>query len=53
MMPLPDKIEAIKSMAVSTTKKELRSFIGLINYYKDIWQCRSEILTFLSCMISK
>ena len=31
--PLPDKVEAIKSIAVPTTKKLLRSFIGLINYY--------------------
>ena len=39
-MPLPDKLEAIKNIAVPNTKKQLRSFIGLINYYKHIWQHR-------------
>ena len=32
-MPLPDKVEAIKNIAVPTTKKQLQSFIGLINLY--------------------
>ena len=36
MMPLPDKVEAIRNIAVPTTKKELRSFIGLIYYYRDM-----------------
>ena len=42
-MPLPDKVEAIKNIAAPTTKKQLRSFVGLINYYRDIWQRRSNI----------
>ena len=37
-MPLPDKVEAIENIAVPTTKKQLRSFIGLINYYRDMWK---------------
>ena len=43
-MPVPDKVEAIKNIAVPSTKEELRSFIGLINYYTDMWQHPSEIL---------
>ena len=35
-MPLLDKVEAIKNIAIATTKKQLRSFIGLINHYKDM-----------------
>ena len=50
---MPDKIEAIKKIAVPTTKKQLRSFIGLINYYRDVWKHRSDILTSLSSMTSK
>ena len=38
IMPLPDKVEAIKNIEVPSTKKWLRSFIGLINYYRNIWQ---------------
>ena len=32
IMPLLDKVEAITHIFVPTTKKQLRSFIGLINY---------------------
>ena len=32
IMPLPDKVQAIKDIAVPTNKKHLRSFIGVINY---------------------
>ena len=42
IMPLPDKVEAIKNIAAPTNK---RSFIGLINCYSDMWQHRSGILT--------
>ena len=52
-MPLPSKVEAIKNIAAPTTKKQLRSFIGLINYYRDMWKHRSGILTPLSSMTSK
>ena len=44
LMPLPDKVQAIKNIAVvPTTKKQLRSFIGIINYYRDMWIHRSEV----------
>ena len=33
--PLLDKVETIKNIAEPTTKKALRSFIGLANYYKN------------------
>ena len=37
-MLLPNKVEAIKKIAVSSAKKKLRGFIELINYYIDMWQ---------------
>ena len=40
-MPLADKVEVIKNIAVPTTKKQLQSFIWSINYYRDMWQQRS------------
>ena len=52
-MPLPDKVEAIKNIAVPTTKNQLRSLIGLINFYRDMWQNSSEMLSLLSSMTSK
>ena len=36
IMPSPDKVEAIKNIAVLTTKKQIFSFICLINYYRDM-----------------
>ena len=52
-MPLPDKVEAIKNIAVPTTKKQWLSFIGLTDYYSNLWQHRSGILTPLYSMTSK
>jgi len=52
-MPLPDKVQAITNIAPPTTKRQLRSFIGIINYYRDMWKGRSGILTPLSSMTSK
>ena len=31
-MPLPDKVEA-KNINIPNTKTQIRSFLGLINYY--------------------
>ena len=53
IMTLPDKVEVVKNIVVPTSKKQLRSFIGLINYYRDIWQHRSKILNPSSSMSSK
>ena len=50
MLPLPDKVKAIKNIAVPTIKKHLRSSIRLIQYYRDIWKHRSGILIPLSSM---
>ena len=52
-MPLPNKVEAIKNIPAPTTKKQLWSYIGLINYYRDMWKHISGILTPLSSMTSK
>ena len=47
------KVEAIKNIAVPTTKKQFLCFTVLINYYRDMWNHRSGILTPLSGMTSK
>ena len=53
IMPSPNKVEAIKKIAFPTTKKQLQSFIGLINYYRDMREHSSGILTPSSSMTSK
>jgi len=37
IQPLPKKVEAIQHIAPPTSQKQVRSFIGLINYYRDMW----------------
>ena len=44
-MPLPDKVQAIKHIAVSTNKKQLRS-------YRDMCKQRSDILDPLTKLTS-
>ena len=52
VQPLPNKVEAIKNLAPPNTRRKLRSFIGLINYYRDMWKGRSELLAPLSRLTS-
>ena len=40
-------------MEAPKTKRQVRHFIGLINYYRDIWKHRSDLLAPLSTLTSK
>jgi hypothetical protein len=42
--PQQKKVEAINNLAPPTNCTEVRKFIGLVNYYHDMWKQRSEIL---------
>ena len=53
ILPIKKKIEAILKIARPTSRKELRSFIGSINYYRDMWKRRSEILAPLTKLTSE
>ena len=53
VMPVPKKVDAIQSLAVPNTRKQMRQFIGMINFYRDMWQKRSEILSPLAALTSK
>jgi hypothetical protein len=44
IQPIRNKVEAILNIKAPKTRKELRQLIGIINYYRDIWFCRSELL---------
>ena len=41
--PQPKKVQAITDMQRPTTKTEVRHFLGMINYYRDLWPRRSEL----------
>ena len=52
-MPIPKKVEAIQALAVPKTCKQLRQFIGMINFYRGMWKKRSELLAPLTALTSK
>ena len=53
VMPIPKKVKAIKALTIRKTCKQLRQFIGMINFYCDMWQKRSELLAPLTALTSK
>ena len=53
IQPIPKKVDAIQNIAVPTTKRQLRRFIGMINYYRDMWARRSHVLAPLASLTSK
>ena len=45
-------MEAIQNICPPTTRKQLHQFIGLINYYRDMWWHHSDRLTPLTRLTS-
>ena len=45
--------EAIQALTVPKTREQLRQVIGMINFYRDMWQKRSELLAPLTVLTSK
>ena len=37
IQPLPKKVKAMHKIAEPKTRKELKQFIGMVNYYQDMW----------------
>ena len=52
-MPIPKKVEAIQAFAIPKTCKQLCQFIGMINFYRDMWQKHSEFLAPLTALTPK
>jgi hypothetical protein len=52
MRPSQKKVGAIPQIKPPTTRKQLRHFIGMVNYYRDMWPLRSHLLAPLSSLTS-
>jgi Reverse transcriptase (RNA-dependent DNA polymerase) len=53
IQPIAKKVEAIKNIAPPKTKRELRRFIGIVHYCRDMWVQRADVLTPLTPLTSK
>ena len=53
IMPIPNKVEAIRKIATPRTIRDVRKFVGMVNFYRDMWVRRSDILTPLTKLCSK
>jgi hypothetical protein len=45
-------VEAILKLSTPKTKCQLRHFLGMINYYRDMWQKRSHMVAPLTGLVS-
>jgi len=50
LKPWTKKIQAITTLKQPTNLRQLRSFIGLVNYYKEMWPHRSHIMAPLTSL---
>ena len=49
---IPKKVQAIQALADPKTCKQLRQLIGMINFYRGMWQKCSELLAPLTALTS-
>ena len=51
IQPQQKKIQAILELKSPSNKKQLRQFIGLVNYYRDTWESRAHTMAPLTAMV--
>ncbi len=51
--PQKKKIQAILTLNPPNNVKELRHFLGMVQYYRDMWAKRSEMLALLSDLVGE
>jgi len=50
--PLPNKVQAILNLEPPKTLKQLRRVLGIVQYYRDIWEKRSHLLAPLTDLVA-
>ena len=53
IQPQPKKVEAIQRLLPPKNKRQLRHFLGMVNFYRDMWKRRSHLLAPLTTLVSK
>ncbi len=51
--PQPKKVQAILALNPPNNIKELRHFLGMVQYYRDMWAKRSEMLAPLTDLVGE
>ena len=51
--PQINKVQAILALKPPTNVKELRRFLGMVQYYRDLWARRSEMLAPLTDLVGE
>ena len=52
IQPVPKKVSAIQNIATPKTTRDVRKFVGMVNYYRDMWIRRSDTLAPLTKLCS-
>ena len=52
IQPQPKKVEAIQQLTAPKTKHQQRHFLGMVNYYHNMWQQHSHLMAPLSALVS-
>ncbi|MGH7954719.1 MAG: Ty3/Gypsy family RNase HI domain-containing protein, partial [Gloeomargaritales cyanobacterium] len=50
--PQQSKVKSILQLDIPQDKKEVRHFVGLVNYYKNMWPKRAHVLSPLTALTS-
>ena len=53
IQPQPKKVEAILRLKEPQNVRQLRHFLGMVNYYRDMWRRRSHLLAPMTALLSK
>jgi hypothetical protein len=51
--PHSNKVQAILTIQLPTNVKQLRHFLGMVQYYRDLWAKRSKMLAPLTSLVGE